>query len=192
MNKDWNHLTQLIVAWQQGDQLAEQQLYQLCYLKLRAIAHAALAKSQHKFGHNNTVLSKAMLDTHALVNEAYIKLAQCHSLELKNRKQFFLLVAKITQQILVDNARAMKTDKRAAANPSPQLECLDIDHFLSAAKLLEVFEYHYPRQAKALKLKYFSGLKLDEISSLMSCSKSLVQKDIHFSKAWLNASLPQN
>ncbi|WP_394242799.1 ECF-type sigma factor [Vibrio astriarenae] len=187
-----HHLTQLIVSWQNGNRLAERELYQLCYLQLHTIAHNAIAKSQQKFGSDNTTLSKAMLDTQALVNEAYIKLAQCQSLELNNRKQFFLLVAKITQQILIDHARAIKTDKRSAHGQPPKLEHHDIDQFLSAAKLLEVFESHYPRQAKALKLKYFSGLKLDEISLLMECSRSLVQKDILFSKAWLNASLQQN
>ncbi|MFI3275870.1 ECF-type sigma factor [Vibrio sp.] len=189
---NWNQLTQLIIDWQQGDSLAEKHLYQLCYLQLQTIAHNALTKSKLKFGENNTVLARAMLDTHALVNEAYIKLALCQTLELENRKQFFLLVAKITQQILIDHARAMQTDKRQSMKLTPELESYNIDHFLSAAKLLEVFEFHYPRQAKALQLKYFSGLKLDEISVLMDCSKSLIQKDIHFSKAWLSASLTQS
>jgi len=52
---------------------------------------------------------------------------------------------------------------------------------------LDSFSLRYPRQSNAIKLKYLMGLKNDEISELLECSSSLIEKDLKFSKSWLQA-----
>ncbi|PWI32976.1 RNA polymerase subunit sigma [Vibrio albus] len=180
-----SELTQIIHGWQQGDKQAEQQLYLFAYQKLRDIAQRERKRSAEKFGTNNDVLLNSANNTTALIHEAYIKLSSSGLDLVKNRRQFYLMAAKVMRQILIDNARAMQAQKRQPVNEIQNEEMIYIDQLLSIEKALDNFSVRYPRQSDVIKLKYFMGLSNKEISSLMDCSNSLIEKDLKFSRSWL-------
>jgi RNA polymerase sigma factor (TIGR02999 family) len=184
-----NELTHIIHGWQRGEKQAEQQLYLFAYQKLRDIAHSERKRSAEKFGIDNEVLLNSANDTTALIHEAYIKLAYSGLGLFDNRRQFYLMAAKIMRQILIDNARAMQAQKRQPVEDIPCEQAMYIEQLLSMEKALDRFSEHYPRQSNVVKLKYFMGLSNKEISSLLDCSSSLIEKDLKFSRSWLRTKI---
>lgn len=181
-----NSLTKIILQWQQGDKLAESQLYQFAYHQLRTIAHSERQRTAQKYGQDNKVLRDCANNTTALIHDAYIKLAGSDLSEISSQKQFYLMAAKVMRQILIDNARAMAAKKRQVSDADcHSSEQLYIDQLLSIEQALDQFSSCHQRQSDVVKLKYFMGLKTQEISTLLGCSASLVEKDLKFSKAWL-------
>ena len=182
-------LTQIIHRWQQGNKQAEQQLYLFAYQKLRDIAQKERKRSAEKFGSDNPVLQDSANNTTALIHDAYIKLANSGIDFIDNHRQFYLMAAKVMRQILIDNARAMQAQKRQSHAKTSTKEELYIDQLLSVEKALDNFSSRYPRQSDVVKLKYFMGMKNQEISSLLDCSSSLVEKDLKFSRSWLRTQI---
>src|ERR1041384_1855992 len=96
------NITQLLVAWNQGDQDALTQLTPLVERELHRLAHHYLAGERR--GH--------LLQTTALVNEAYLRLIDWQNVEWQNRAHFYGLAAQIMRRTLVDFARARRREKR--------------------------------------------------------------------------------
>src|SRR6185295_15084088 len=88
-------VTELLVAWSDGDQAALETLTPLVHEELRRLAHHYMKGERP--GHT--------LQTTALVNEAYLKLIDQKRVKFKNRSQFFALAATLMRHILVDHAR---------------------------------------------------------------------------------------
>lgn len=184
-----NELTHIIQGWQQGEKQAEQQLYLFAYQKLRDIAHSERRRSAEKFGSENDVLMNSANNTTALIHEAYIKLSSSGLHLIENRRQFYLMAAKVMRQILIDNARAMQAQKRQPVEKFDDDKSIYIDQLLSMEQALDSFSVRYPRQSNVIKLKYFMGLSNKEISSLLDCSSSLIEKDLKFSRSWLRSKI---
>ena len=98
-------ITQLLVAWGDGDEAALDQLTPLVYQQLHRLAHHYL--SQERPGHT--------LQTSALVNEAYLRLIDWKNVQWQNRAHFFGVSAQLMRRILVDMARARQQRKRGGA-----------------------------------------------------------------------------
>lgn len=178
-------LTEIIVKWQHGDKQAESELYQFTYLKLRELAQNARQKSGQKFGFSNQVLSDSINNTTALIHDAYLRMSTMDRHSIASTREFLLMAAKVMQQILIDHARSAQAQKRQHNTPSYDLHDNKIDALLSVNQVLEHFSDHYPRQSDAFKLKYLIGMKNQEISQLLECSCSLIEKDLKFSRSWL-------
>ena len=132
-----------------------------------------------------------ILQTTALVNEAFTRLIDWRNVEWQNRAHFFGLAAQIMRRILVDYARARNREKRGggeiqvslsdAANvPSgrrPDLVAVD-----DALQTLEKLD---PRQARVVELRFFAGLRLDEMAEALGVSLSTVRRDWSLASAWL-------
>ena len=179
-------LTQIIHQWQSGNKETENQLYQFAYLHLRRIAKEERQRNAEKYGENNDVLSDSMNSTTALIHDAYIKLSHSDLSDIKSKRNFYLMVAKIMRQILIDNARTLQAKKRQQLNNNDQ----DNDRFelfVVMDKILDSFSERYPRQSNVMKLKYLMGLQNKEICSLLECSTSLIEKDLKFSRCWLQS-----
>ena len=181
-------LTDIIQQWHNGDKLAENQLYQFAYLRLRKIAQQERLKSASKHGIDNAVLADSINSTTALVHDAYIKMSKSDLSDIHSQRDFYLMAAKVMRQILIDNARTHQAQKRQSdalntfgeqGNQFEELVILD--------KAIDSFSVRYPRQSDALKLKYLMGLQNKEISHLLECSDSLIEKDLKFSRSWLQA-----
>ncbi len=174
-------ITQLLVAWNNGDQAALERLTPLVHTELHRLAKRYMAGERQ--GH--------ILQTTALVNEAFMRLIDWRTVEWRNRAHFFGLAAQIMRRILVDFARARNSEKRSgdeiqvslseAANVgserSPDLVALD-----DALQTLEKLD---PRQARVVELRFFAGLSLEETAEALRVSLSTVRRDWSLAEAWL-------
>lgn len=88
---------------------------------------------------------------------------------------FFLMAAKVMRQILIDNARSHQAQKRQHITLMKDEEDR-FEQLIIMDKALDSFSTRYPRQSSALKLKYLMGMKNQEISELLECSASLIEK----------------
>jgi len=180
-NLSTQNITQLLVAWGQGDEAALGQLSPLVYGELHRLAQHYMAGERH--GH--------LLQTTALVNEAYLRLIDWKNVEWQNRAHFFGLAAQMMRRILVDFARAQYREKRGGealqvslseAADIPQERGMDLvalDDALSALTRLD------PRQARVVELRFFGGLSLEETAEVLKVSVGTVRRDWSLAKAWL-------
>lgn len=181
-------VTQIIHQWQSGSKQAESELYQFAYLQLRKISRQERDRNAEKYGTDNKVLADSVNCTTALIHDAYLKMSNCNRSEIATKRDFFLLATKVMRQILIDNARSHQAQKRQHCTVMNE----DEDRFeqlLIMDKALDCFSIRYPRQSRALKLKYLMGMNSQEISELLECSASLIEKDLKFSRSWLQSRL---
>jgi RNA polymerase sigma factor (TIGR02999 family) len=178
-------ITQLLVAWNKGDQEALDRLTPLVYRELRRLAHGYLAGERR--GH--------VLQTTALVNEAFVRLIDWQGVEWQDRAHFFGVAATLMRRILVQFAREQQTEKRGGravrvslseatavcARGNPNLVALD-----DALNTLEKLD---PRQARTVELRFFGGLSLEEVSEVLQVSVSTVRRDWRMAQAWLHQQL---
>jgi RNA polymerase sigma factor (TIGR02999 family) len=174
-------ITQLLVAWNNGDQAALERLTPLVHGELHQLAKRYMAGERK--GH--------ILQTTALVNEAYLRLIDWRNVEWQNRAHFFGLAAQIMRRILVDFARAYQSEKRGGdeirvslseaanvpADRSPDLVALD-----DALQSLEKLDR---RQARVVELRFFAGLSMEETAEALKVSLSTVRRDWGIAEAWL-------
>ena len=135
------------------------------------------------------------LQTTALVNEAYLRLADQTNPSWQNRAHFFAVAARAMRQILVNYAKSSRAQKRgggavkveldegAIVSPEKSKEIVDLDEALERLAALD------SRKARVVELKYFGGLNHDEIAEVMKISPVTVRRDWVFAKAWLHNEL---
>lgn len=179
-------LTELLQSWHSGDRAALDRVMPVVYDELRSLAARHL--SRERPGHT--------LQTTALVNEAYLRLAGQQHPDWKNRAYFFGAVATIMRRILVDHARRRKRDKRGAGvsvipldlapEPSAPGPDIDVEALDQALDRLEAID---ARQARIVELRYFSGMTVEEIAEAMAISTGTVKRDWTVARAWLFAEL---
>lgn len=99
------------------------------------------------------------------------------------------MAAKVMRQILIDNARHLQAQKRQQMTMISDQDGDKFEQFMMMDKAIDNFSIHYPRQSQALKLKYLMGMRNREISELLECSASLIEKDLKFSRCWLQSKL---
>jgi RNA polymerase sigma factor (TIGR02999 family) len=178
-------VTRLLADWSQGDHAALEKLTPLVYEELRRLAH------HHMKGQR----PDHTLQTTGLVNEAYLRLADQRKPSFTNRSHFLAVAAKAMRQILVNYAKASQRQKRgggaskveldeaALISPQPARAILDLNEALERLATLD------SRKAEVVELKYFGGLKQDEIAEVLKISIVTVRRDWVFSKAWLYTEL---
>jgi RNA polymerase sigma factor (TIGR02999 family) len=181
-----NEITSLIIQWTEGDKLSEEKLFALTYKKFKDIAREAKQKFELK---SETDLPASIIDsTTAIVHDAYLKLAPGLNETIASKKQFYLLVSKVMRHILVDhyrkNSAAKRQSDKAHTNEFLTSEVSSID-YIAIDQAIECLTKVYPRQAETIQLRYFHGLKNKEIAALHQISESLVDKDLKFSKSWM-------
>jgi len=157
----------------------------MVYDELRRVAHRHL--SGQRPGHT--------LQTTALVNEAYLRLADQTNLRWQNRAHFFAVAAQAMRRILVSYARAQRSEKRgggalkieldeaALVSPEESKEILELHEALERLSTLD------SRKAQVVELKYFGGLNYDEMAEVLKISSVTVRRDWRFAKAWLYTEL---
>jgi RNA polymerase sigma factor (TIGR02999 family) len=173
-------VTRLLGEWAKGDQQAFEQLMPLVYGELRQIAASYLRKERR--GHT--------LQPTAVVHEAYIRLVHQKKPNWEDRKQFFGIAARLMRQILVDHARKRHAGKRAGQRVSLE-DALNFQRGRGEALValdsgLNVLEKLDPRKCKAIELRYFGGLSMDEIAQALDVSPVTVRRDLRMAKAWLH------
>jgi RNA polymerase sigma factor (TIGR02999 family) len=178
-------ITVLIRAWAEGDQTAFDRLAALVYQELRRMARQYMKNERVGI----------TLQTTALVNEAYLRLMDVRNAGSRDRAQFFALSAKIMRRILVDAARARGSQKRGAGAPLINVDNVAVlspepdKSILALHEALETFATIAPTQANVVELRYFGGMSVEEISSVMKVSTRTVERHWEFAKAWLKREL---
>ena len=174
-------ITQLLVAWNNGDGAALEQLTPIVHAELHRLAKHYMAGERR--GH--------ILQTTALVNEAFLRLIDWQNVEWRNRAHFFGLAAQIMRRILVDFARARRREKRGGDALQVSLsEAADVAQEQSADLValddaLQTLEKMDPRQARVVELRFFAGLSLEETAEALKVSLSTVRRDWSLAEAWL-------
>lgn len=172
-------VTRLLGDWAKGDQQALEQLMSLVYGELRQIAASYLPKERR--GHT--------LQATAVVHEAYIRLVHQKNPNLENRKHFFGVAARLMRQILVEHARRRGARKRAGRRVSVESavsfqreRSRDVVVLDSCLNELEKVD---PRKCKAIELRYFAGLSMDEIAQALDVAPVTIRRDLRMAEAWL-------
>ena len=174
-------ITRLLVRWSNGDSDAEEQLIPLVSGELRRLAHAYMRRQRP--GH--------LLQTTALVHEAYMRLVDARTLDWQSRAHFYGISAKLMREILVEFARAGHAQKRgggaipvplenaelAAKTPGVDLVALD-----DALNDLAQFDQ---RKAKIVELRFFGGLSVEETAEVLQVAPVTVTREWGKAKAWL-------
>ncbi len=174
-------VTALLKAWAQGDEAALQELVPLVYEQLHAAARRYMAGERP--GH--------MLQTTALINEAYLRLVNVRQVQWQSRIHFFAICAQLMRRILVDFARSRGYQKRGGGvqrvdfeqaltvgtEPDTSLVALD-----DALKQLSVVDN---RKAQVVELRFFGGLDVKETAAVLKVSSDTVMRDWKLAKVWL-------
>src|SRR5213076_1776356 len=178
-------VTQLLQQWSHGDDAAVVELTPLVYDELRRLAHHFMEGQRP----NHT------LQTTALVNEAYLRLADQTNPNWQSRAHFFAVAARAMRQILVNYAKSSRAQKRgggglkveldeaALVSPEQSKEIVDLHEALERLGTLD------SRKAQVVELKYFGGLNYDEMAEVLKVSRVTVRRDWEFAKLWLYTEL---
>ena len=175
-------VTQLLLAYTDGDREAFDRLLPLVYEPLKRLAHARLREERPDH----------TLNTTGLVHEAYLKLIDIKQVQYQSRGHFFAMASKVMRRILVNYATMRKAQKRGGGAPIEELreELLIPEAYaetlLDLDDLLKRFEKTYSREAKVVEHRYFGGLTNKEIAETLSVSLSTVERDLRFARAWLS------
>lgn len=173
-------VTDLLVAWSEGDKAAYDKLVPLVYDELHRLAHRYM--SGERSGHT--------LQTTALVDEAYMRLVN-QKAHWQNRSHFFAIAAEVMRRILVDYARHRLYAKRGGSAQRVELdeamvmarerstELIALD---DAMKRLARFD---ERKSRVVELRFFAGLSVEETAEVLKVSVNTVKRDWSTARAWL-------
>jgi RNA polymerase sigma-70 factor, ECF subfamily len=174
-------ITELLMAWGDGDQAALDQLIPIVHAELRRLAHRAMRGERP--GHT--------LQATGLVNEAFMRLVELKRIRWQNRVHFFAISARLMRRILVDVARSKRSHKRGDGVENVSLdEALtvtqergaDLVALDDALKALAVVD---SRKSEVVELKFFGGLSVQETAEALQVSPETVMRDWQFAKVWL-------
>lgn len=183
-NVDADEVTALLAAWRAGEPEALDRLMPLVYGELRRLAARSLEGERKDH----------TLQPTALVHEAYLRLAGGAVPRWQDRAHFFAVAAQVMRRLLVDHARARRTDKRGgAARRLPLDKALEIgspdagdpELLLALDEALVELAAHDPRKAHIIELRFFGGLTLEETAEVEGVATSTVILEARLARAWL-------
>jgi RNA polymerase sigma-70 factor, ECF subfamily len=174
-------ITQLLIAWRNGDQEALGKLTPLVYEELHRVAHRYMAHER----------AGRTLQTTALVNEVYLRLMDVRGVSWQNRAHFFAICARTMRRILIDFARSRQSQKRGGqdasvtlddalgVSPKPAVDLVALDDALNGLAKLD------PRKNQVVELRFFGGLSVEETAEVLKISPETVMRDWKLARAWL-------
>jgi len=178
-------VTELLVAWGQGDKAALDELMPVVYDELRRLAQSYL--SRERPGHT--------LQTTALVHEAYLRLVDQRSVDWQNRAQFFGIAAQMMRRILINHAKERNAQKRqgyakkvslddaVSFFEQRELDLLALDEALNGLAVLD------PQQTQIVELRFFGGLTIEEVAEVLGLSPATIKREWDSAKLWLRREL---
>jgi RNA polymerase sigma factor (TIGR02999 family) len=187
MDKVSNELTELLISWGNGDKMALERLMPLVDRELHRIAHFHM--NRENAGHT--------LETSALVNEAYLKLIKQRDVKWQNRAHFFAIASKVMRRILLDHAKAQLRAKRGGntqqvslsevfiSSVKPSTELIALDDALNKLAEFDV------QKSNIVEMRYFGGLRMEEIAEVLGISVVSVKRHWSMAKAWLRREVGQ-
>lgn len=180
-----DQVTVLLRKWSEGDENALEQLTPLVYDELHRLAHQHMRRESA--GH--------VLQTSALINEAYLRLVDQPRIQWESRAHFFGIAARLMRRILVDDARKRNSAKRGGSLiqvPLDEIENLaqhQAANVVAVDEALQRLEAIDTRQSQIVELRFFAGLSIDETAELLKVSPGTVMRDWTFARAWLKSQM---
>lgn len=174
-------ITGLLADWRSGNQNALDQLLPLVYDELHRLASAYMRRERPDH----------MLQTTALVHEAYLRLANSPNINLETRAQFFAVAAQVMRHILVDFARGKQRAKRGEGKPALELSEVAVfsddraEEVIAVNTALDKLATFDARKGKVFELRYFGGMSVEETACVLNVSTVTVARDWRMAKAWL-------
>ncbi len=182
----------LLAAVEAGDRSALDELYSLVYDELRALAHRQRRRMD----------ASGMLNTTALVHEAYLKLVKQRRIHLQTRAHFFALAATAIRHIVSNYARDRRARKRGGGarvvslsdvgtSPAGELRISDdhVDLLVAIDEALQRLERVSPRQRGVVECRFFGGMSVEETAAAVGISPRTVKRDWMLAQAWLQREL---
>jgi RNA polymerase sigma factor (TIGR02999 family) len=177
-------ITELLLAWRQGDDAARDALVPLVYQELRRLARRHMRGEQPDH----------TLQATALVNEAWLRLIDVHRVQWQDRAHFFAMASRMMRRVLVDAARARRAHKRGAGRDVTldsrvdlgvplNFDAIALDDALAGLERLD------PRKCQVVELRFFGGLSVEETAETLNVSSATVARDWTFARTWLRREL---
>jgi RNA polymerase sigma-70 factor, ECF subfamily len=182
-----HEISNLLKAWDAGDELALERLTPLVYAELHRAAHRYMTGER----------SEHTLQTTALINELYLRLVDFQHIDWQNRAHFFGICAQLMRRVLVDFSRARSSQKRGGDAPqfsfdeelmisnAAQPDLVALDDALNALATVD------ERKSRVVELRFFGGLDVRETAEVLRVSSETVMRDWKLAKAWLFRELSQ-
>jgi RNA polymerase sigma-70 factor (ECF subfamily) len=180
-----NQITELLVAWADGDETSLQRLLPFVEAELRRIAHRYMRRER----------ADHTLQTTALVNEAYLKLVDQKHVNWQNRAQFFAVSAQIMRRILLNYARDRVAEKRGGGAVLISLENIDVfapqqsDTLIALDEALKRLADFDETKSRIVELRYFAGLTIEETAEVLGIAPSTLSLHWRLARAWLQTEL---
>lgn len=174
-------ITGLLADWRAGNQAALDRLLPLVYDELHRLASGYMRRERPDH----------MLQTTALVHEAYLRLVNSPSQDLETRTQFFAVAAQVMRHILVDYARGRRRAKRGDGIAPVELSEVAAfsddraEEMLAVNSALDKLTNFDARKGKVFELRYFGGMSVEETACMLKVSTVTVARDWRMAKAWL-------
>ena len=178
-------VTQLLCDWRSGDSSALEKLIPLVQPELQRLAHGYM--NRERPGHT--------LQTTALLNDAYLNLADETQPQWQNRAHFFAVAAQLMRRIMVGHARHRQALKRGGGTVKVMLEDSLVWTGTRSAELLALDEALEKlaavdrRKAEVVEMRYFGGLTMEEIAEVLNIHVNTAKRDWSAARAWLFAAL---
>ena len=174
-------ITVLLQAWRQGDEKALEKLTPQVYRELHRAAKRCMAREND--GHT--------LQTTALINELYLRLADLKLVDWQNRAHFFALCARQMRRILTDQARAKQSHKRGRGVEPVSLDAVPVvgaqmsGDLVAVDDALNLLAKVDERKSQVVEMRFFGGLSVEETAEVLKVSPETVMRDWKLAKAWL-------
>jgi RNA polymerase sigma factor (TIGR02999 family) len=181
-------ITGLLLAWRTGDETALNRLMPLVHQELRRLAHHFMRRERP--GH--------LLQTTALVNEAYLRLVDSSRVKWESRAHFFAVAGQLMRRVLVDAARERRSQKRggdrlqvsfAEAMMAPQARSADLIALDDALDALAAVD---KRKSEIVVMRFFGGLSVEEAAAVLEVSPDTIMRDWQLAKVWLYRELSRD
>jgi RNA polymerase sigma factor (TIGR02999 family) len=177
-------VSEILLAWSQGDQAALDRLTPIVYTELRRLARQYMRRERP--GHS--------FQSAALVNEAYLRLVDYKRMQWQNRAHFFAVSSQLMRRILVDHARRrnqkrgagvrhLSLDAAALVTDETPTDLIALDDAMNALARLD------PRKVQVVEMRFFGGLSVAETAAVLKLSEVTVMRDWSSAKAWLYRAL---
>ena len=180
-----SEITDLLISWGDGDQSALEALAPLVEAELRRLAHSFMGRERP--GH--------ILETTALVNEAYLRLVRQNKVRWQNRAHFFGIAGQMMRRILSNYARDQRRLRRGGGairvslSDAAPVSHARLEEVLAIDEALKGLAAYDPpdgeRMCRVVEMRFFGGLNVEEVAEVLRVSTSTVNRDWKFAKGWL-------
>src|SRR5262249_29611805 len=176
-----HEVTQVLLAWSEGDKAAMDKLMPLVYSELRRLAKQHMRRE----GGGHTLKSAA------LIHEAYLRLIDASQAPLENRRHFFAVASRLMRQALVDLARERGSQKRGGGAEHVSLDAALMvseqrdDELLALDEALRALAEFDARKSQVVELRFFGDLSVEETAEALDVSVETVHRDWRLARSWL-------